>query len=76
MRCAGCGKPIEKSQRVFQITRGTAQGDGELRLGHVWGVIHLSCFARAVDSPELVLEEIRSLASSSDSRRPVAAASR
>lgn len=73
MRCAGCGKPIEKSQRVFQIIKGTSQADGELKLGGVWGVIHTNCFARAVDSSELVLEEIRAL---SDVRRPVASASR
>lgn len=66
MRCAGCGKPIQKSDRVFQIVRGTAQGNGDLRLGSVWGVIHTTCFARAVDSPELALEEIRALASNQD----------
>lgn len=57
-RCAGCGKIVENDNDATRIARGKMTR-GEFREKKLWGVMHQSCFNRAIDSPEAVLEEIR-----------------
>jgi hypothetical protein len=58
IRCAGCGKIIEIGDDATRIVQGKVT-QKEFREKKLWGVMHPSCFNRAIDSPEAVLEEIR-----------------
>ena len=53
VRCAGCDQPIADKDEQYFIQRGTA------KRRKVWGTFHISCFNRAMDSPECAMEEIR-----------------
>jgi hypothetical protein len=59
-RCAVCGKVIEQSEEVMQVSKGSLKGKNK----KIWGTLHTSCFDRLsgrVDSPEAVLEQVQRL---------------
>lgn len=60
-RCAGCGKVVVGPGNVrisIGIVGGKDSKDAFLER-EVWGILHKSCFNRAIDSPEAVIEEIQ-----------------
>jgi len=60
LRCAGCGKPIERGADVARVAEGTLSTNG-FREKKEWGILHRSCFNRAIGSPDAVLEELRQI---------------
>lgn len=58
LRCAGCGKTIERGDDVTRVAEGALTTAG-FREKKEWGVLHRSCFNRAIGSPDAVLEELR-----------------
>ena len=58
-RCIGCGKPLEDG-RAFRILKGDLE-DGEFVEAEEFGVLHGACFHEAVESPDSVLREVKSL---------------
>lgn len=59
-RCAGCGKILETGAESARVAMGLLAASG-FREKEEWGVLHRSCFNRAIGSPDAVLEEIRRL---------------
>lgn len=59
--CIGCGKPIEDGDKAYRITSGHVEDEG-FEESAVFGDLHKSCFNRAVESPKLILEEVRQMA--------------
>jgi hypothetical protein len=59
-RCSGCGKIIGIGDNVARVAMGTL-AEGGFREVKEWGIMHRSCFNRAIGSPDAVLEEIRAL---------------
>jgi hypothetical protein len=51
-----CGKPVEG--KAVRIAKGTLKS-AEWRERSLFGVAHEGCFAGAVDSPTMVLAELR-----------------
>jgi len=64
-RCMVCGKPIEG--KAIRVMKGTLR-KGVWRERSQFGVAHESCFASAVESPRLVLDELRRTAHEQGSR--------
>lgn len=58
LRCAGCGKILEPGADCTRVATGLLAPSG-FREKEEWGILHRSCFNRAIGSPEAVLEEIR-----------------
>jgi hypothetical protein len=58
LRCAGCGKIIETGDECARVAMGPVAASG-FREKQEWGILHRSCFNRAIGSPDAVLEEIR-----------------
>jgi len=63
-RCRGCGKVLDAGTRVYLILRGTLSENSfhEDEEQGEFGYLHEGCFRRAIESPQSVLEEIRSIA--------------
>jgi hypothetical protein len=59
VRCAGCGKPIEPRAEIAEVTIG-ALGNKRRK---VWGRMHRNCFRAIVRSPQMVMDEIKKVAS-------------
>lgn len=59
VRCAGCGKTIPRDSDVVRLSKGRM--DQGFQEQSEWGVMHLSCFNRAVAIPRAVLDEVLSL---------------
>lgn len=57
IRCVVCGKEVTPKQQAVRITKGSQSIGWRL-----WGTAHKKCFAIAVDSPGMVIEELRSTA--------------
>jgi hypothetical protein len=55
-RCMVCGKPIEG--KAIRVMKGTLR-KGVWRERSQFGSAHETCFAAAVESPRLVLDELR-----------------
>lgn len=53
-RCKGCGKVIQKGQKVKTVSS-TEAGK---RKGELWGVFHETCFLDSVRSPQSAVERI------------------
>lgn len=62
IRCAGCGKELEKGSEVVKIEIGNLRGKVQVANSKCWGLLHRSCFNRSIESPKAALEEIRRLA--------------
>jgi hypothetical protein len=60
LRCSGCGKIIEKGDECARVAMGSIAASG-FREKKEWGILHRSCFNRAIGSPEAVLEELREI---------------
>lgn len=61
LRCAGCGKVIDAGSSVARVAMGTFVLSTGVREKEEWGVLHRSCFNRAIGAPDAVLEEIRAI---------------
>jgi hypothetical protein len=65
IRCAACGKSLDKGAHVVRIEIGQLQNNERLAEGECWGVLHRSCFNRSIESPKAAMEELRRLAKAS-----------
>jgi hypothetical protein len=61
IRCAGCGKKVCAWRTVVRVTLGQFQR-GEFATASEWGVFHEECFRSSVESPELAMAEVKSIA--------------
>lgn len=61
LRCAGCGKVIDTGSNVARVAMGGYTVSTGFREKQEWGVLHRSCFNRAIGAPDAVLEEIRAI---------------
>lgn len=68
-RCAGCGKVIDTGSPVARVAMGTLMASTEVREKEEWGVLHRSCFNRAIGAPDAVLEEIRAIKAESRKKK-------
>ena len=68
-RCAGCGKVIDTGSPVARVAMGTFTASAEVREKEEWGVLHRSCFNRAIGAPDAVLEEIRAIKAESRKKK-------
>ena len=60
-----CGKPIEG--KGVRITKGTLRS-GEWKERSLFGNAHESCFAQAIKSPKMVVDELRRAAREQSTR--------
>lgn len=61
LRCAGCGKVIQPADPTARVAMGVTSASNVFQEKEEWGILHRSCFNRAIGSPEAILEEIRTL---------------
>jgi hypothetical protein len=61
LRCDGCGKVVDTGSDVARVAMGTYTVTNGFREKKQWGILHRSCFNRAIGSPDAVLEEIRAI---------------
>lgn len=61
IRCAGCGKLVLEGEDCVNISVGKLGEDLKFNEKKPWGVLHRSCFSRAVESPQETLDEIKRL---------------
>jgi hypothetical protein len=55
-RCVVCGKPV--TANAIRISKGFVQDEVWIE-DSIWGIAHGRCFARAVNSPSLTIDELR-----------------
>jgi len=55
-RCVVCGKVV--TTKAIRIAKGSIRGE-EWRERSLFGVAHEACFASAVESPRMVVDELR-----------------
>jgi len=56
--CVGCNEPIEDGEEAKRVTDVMVR-KGICKEKKEWGVLHVSCFNRAIDSPDATMDEIR-----------------
>jgi hypothetical protein len=62
-RCVagGCGRVFEPGDELIRVAAGTFRNKGGFKEKKEWGLMHRSCFNRAIDSPDATMEEVRRL---------------
>lgn len=55
-RCVVCGKTV--TTKAVRIAKGSVRGE-EWRERSLFGLAHEACFAAAVESPKMVVDELR-----------------
>jgi len=57
--CSGCGKLINPGEEIVRVARGAIGQRGAFQETEEWGMLHSACWARAIESPDVVFAAIK-----------------